>query len=127
VLSILNKFPTALQYYIKAYDELKKNEYDDAITDCVQAFESVVKSRLKQAGLIGSSDEHKPFKFHLDLFKKQVDVPTYMLEHLDTLFKLFEGITKPRNKDASHGKPEASVVQPINEVFVRYVIPYLDL
>ena len=120
-LSILsqNGFETARRHYINAYDELKQQKYDDALTDCRQSLESIIKTRLKNENIPYSETEN--LNKILPIVKSHIIAPMFLEEYLNNLFKLFEGQATWANKEGAHGKADGSTDQ-VDDTFVRYVI-----
>jgi hypothetical protein len=120
-LSILSRdgFENAKRHFSDAYDELKKQKYDDALTDCGQALESVIKTRLHREGI--AYNEHDNLSKLLPIVKSNIVAPDFMQDYLNNLIKVIEGLATWRNKEGPHGKTDG-VISNINDTFVRFVL-----
>jgi len=120
-LSVLESlgYKQAHKHFLDAYKELKDKEFDDALADCGQAIESIVKTRL---GSVGVKDvTNKNWSQLKPLLLQYMVIPPYMQSYQNNLLGMVEGLMTARNKDGPHGKEEGANNQ-LDECFVRFAI-----
>ena len=120
-LSILGKggFSQAHKHFLDAYQELKQKKFDDALTDCGQSIESVIKTRLCQVGV--DDVTHLNWNKLRPLLLKHIIIPSYLQNYQNNLFEVMGGLLTARNKDGAHGSEEGAASQ-LDECFVRFAI-----
>jgi len=80
-----------------AYTELRTGDYDDALTDCCQALETAIKTRLKENKI--SYDEKLTINQLLEIFKKQIEVPSFLQTYFENFIEVIKGACrKPTQK-----------------------------
>lgn len=91
------RFATANQELLKAFDEVRKGDYADAITDCGSAFESVLKTICQEKGWTIDPDKDTCKALVETCRKKNLFEPFYV--------EIFVGVGRVRNKMGdAHGK-----------------------
>lgn len=121
VLSVLGEkgYEDTLSEFLKAYDELKNGQYNDAVTACTRGLETILKTRLDQAGKL--DDPNCTVNYLLKQWFENVNVPDYMENYLNNLTPVLQGVATVRNKDGAHGSTEGDNDN-LDEAFVRYII-----
>ena len=109
-------------HIINAYSELRVGEYDDALTDCCQALETAIKTRLKENKI--DYQEKDSINYLLETFKKQIVAPKFLETYFENLVEVIKGVSIARNKEGGHGKTEGikSQITKDDDHFVRFVI-----
>jgi len=105
-----------------AYSELRAGQYDDALTDCCQALETAIKTRLKENKV--PYEEKLNMNQLLEIFKKQIVAPTFLQTYFENFVEVIKGVSIARNKEGGHGKTEGVKPQITkdDDYFVRFVI-----
>ena len=105
-----------------AYSELRAGQYDDALTDCCQALETAVKTRLKENKV--PYDEKLNMNQLLEILKKQIVAPKFLQTYFENFVEVIKGVSIARNKEGGHGKTEGVKPQITkdDDHFVRFVI-----
>jgi HEPN domain-containing protein len=109
-------------HIINAYAELRVGQYDDALTDCCQALETAIKTRLKENKI--DYEEKDSINYLLEIFKKQIVAPKFLETYFENLIEVIKGVSIARNKEGGHGKTEGvkSQITKDDDHFVRFVI-----
>ena len=109
-------------HIINAYSELRFGQYDDALTDCCQALETAIKTRLKENKI--DYEEKDSINYLLEIFKKQIVAPKFLETYFENLVEVIKGVSIARNKEGGHGKTEGVKAQITkdDDHFVRFVI-----
>ena len=109
-------------HIINAYSELRVGQYDDALTDCCQALETAIKTRLKENKI--DYEEKDSINYLLEIFKKQIVAPKFLETYFENLVEVIKGVSIARNKEGGHGKTEGvkSQITKDDDHFVRFVI-----
>lgn len=106
------RFANANEEFREAHNAYRANEYEDCLTDCLKAFESVMKViAAEQKWEIPNNATAS--KLIAALFENEF-IPVYMRSQFDGLRAMLESsVPTTRNKSAGHGKgTEIRVVPP---------------
>lgn len=91
-------------HIINAYSELRFGQYDDALTDCCQALETAIKTRLKENKI--DYEEKDSINYLLETFKKQIVAPKFLETYFENLVEVIKGVSIARNKEEVTGRPK---------------------
>jgi len=95
-------FANANREFLDAFDEFKAKKYDDCITDCGNAFESVIKIIASQKGWDDVKETDAAAKLIESLCRHEL-FPNYMQEQVKGLRMMLQGTATVRNKEGGHG------------------------
>lgn len=106
VLGLLSnpKYATVNEEFRKAHDEFRRQDYEDSIHDCCNAFESMGKIIAKEKGWSEVTEKATAKDIVKALFAHQF-IPAYMEQEFTGLRTILEsGINTVRNKAGGHGQ-----------------------
>lgn len=119
VISLLNsnKFKGANEEYLKAHEHYRHGRNKECLTECLKAFESVMKSICKEKGWnFSQTDTAK--KLIQICFQNNL-VPTFTQNQFTSLQNLLEsGIPSIRNKLGGHGQGQTPQI--VDDGMTRY-------
>jgi len=121
VISLLNKpqFTGANEEYLKAHEHYRHDRNKECLTECLKAFESVMKIICKEKGW--AFNETDPAKKLIQVCFQNGLVPTFTQNQFTSLQNLLEsGIPTIRNKLGGHG--QGSVPQKVDDEMTRYAL-----
>ncbi len=119
VLTILSnkKFKGANEEYLKAHGHYRHGRNKECLTECLKAFESVIKIICKEKGWQYKETDTAKTLIQI-CFQNQL-VPTFTQNQFTSLQNLLEsGIPTIRNKLGGHG--QGQVPQKVNDEMTRY-------
>ncbi len=112
-LSLLSNydFEGAEEEFRNAHKHYRKQEYKDAIVDCLNAFESTMKTICKKCEW-SYSDKASARELIKTMFDNEL-IPKYLESYFASLRSLLEsGVPTVRNKTSGHGQGEFPVDVP---------------
>ena len=98
-----SRFGSANEEYRKAHQEYRARQYEDCISDCGKALESVLKVIAKKRGWREVGDTSTLSQL-LKAAKENGLFASYMEEQITGLSRMLQGVGTVRNKDGAHGK-----------------------
>ncbi|MGD9108458.1 MAG: hypothetical protein PVI75_04735 [Gammaproteobacteria bacterium] len=96
-------YKNANEEFLKAYDNYKKGDLQEANTHCRRAFESTMKIICDKHGYNYNNDSDNVKKL-LKILKDSKFFPAFTEDHLNNLVGLLQGIGTVSNKKGAHGK-----------------------
>lgn len=112
-----NKFKGANEEYLKAHEHYRHGRNKECLTECLKAFESVMKSICKEKGwTYNQTDTAKKL---IQICFQNGLVPTFTQNQFTSLQNLLEsGIPTIRNKLGGHG--QGQTLQKVDDEMTRY-------
>lgn len=96
------KFASANSEYLRAFDAMRRNDFETALTECAKAFESVLKVIASEKGWPVASNATAK-----QLLQAAYDyglIPTFLQSEFSGLRSILEGgVPAVRNKNSAHG------------------------
>lgn len=112
------KYHGAQQEFLRAHEHYRHQRYQEAMVDCLKAYESTLKIILKHRGWNCDRDTAKPLT---DTAMKNGLIPEYWQSYFQSLTNtLTSGVPTARNKEAGHG--QADELKNVPDYLVSYIL-----
>ena len=109
----------AQEEFLKAHEHYRHSRYDAALTDCLKAFESIMKIIIHKRSWV--CDKNATSKKLIDCCLANELIPKFWTDHFNSLSNMLtSSIGTPRNKLSSHGKGNDDIEVP--EHLIQYVL-----
>ena len=113
-LRILNQpqFEGAQEEFLKAHEQYRKGDTKDSLSNCLKAFESVMKAICDMRGWQYDKD-HSTAKALIKICFDNELIPKFWKSHYSSLLSILEsGVPTGRNKLGGHGQGTAPITVP---------------
>lgn len=115
-----NEFKGAEQEFLKAFEERRKGENKNAISNALKSFESTIKTICSKKGFEYDAEKDTA-KNLIKILEDNSFYPSYMSCHMTSLRTTLEsGLPTLRNKKAGHGQGETVVN--VSDEFAEYAL-----
>ena len=120
-LQLLSKpmYQGAQEEFLRAHEHYRQGRYDEALTDCLKAFESTMKIIIHKRSWV--CNKNATSKKLIDCCLTNELIPKFWTDQFNSLSNMLtSSIGTPRNKLSGHGKGNDEIEAP--EYLIQYVL-----